>query len=181
MAAHSTSRKIQQVPVPRGSLVAQAFATTDYADAYSVRLPTGTATDVDSVVRTLFTAHPRWIDALMELRNNLVRRIGLKPPSPRKQAPESINLQPGNVAGPFHVFARNGDEILLGEDDRHLDFRLSVLIRRQQGVAWAVVTTVVRFNGLLGRAYFLPVRPFHQLIVPAMIRSMQRALPGTRS
>ena len=92
-----------------------------------------------------------------------------------------INLQPGNVAGIFHVLARNGDEILLGEDDRHLDFRLSVLVRRQAGVAWAVVTTVVRYNGLLGRAYFLPVRPFHKRIVPAMLRNMQRALLGART
>ncbi len=181
MAAHSTPRKIQQVPIPCGSLVERAFATTDYADAYTVRLPVGKATDVDTVTRTLFTARPRWIDALMDLRNNLVRLIGLKTPSPRKQTPESINLQPGNVAGPFHVFARNGDEILLGLDDRHLDFRLSVLVRRQAGVAWAVVTTVVHFNGWLGRAYFLPVRPFHQLIVPAMVRSMQRALTAART
>lgn len=181
MAAHTPTRRIRQVPIPRGSLVASAFATNDYADAYAIRLPQDSAADVDAVTRTLFTSSPRWIDRLMDLRNGLVRLIGLKTPPRGAQKPARINLQPGNVAGIFHVLARNSDEILLGEDDRHLDFRLSVLIHRQQGVAWAVVTTVVRFNGWLGRAYFLPVRPFHQLIVPAMIRSMQRALPSTRS
>ena len=184
MAAHTTPRTIRQVHIPHGSLIAQAFATPDYADAYAIRLPTESATDVDSVVRTLFTAHPRWIDALMALRNKLVRLIGQKTP-PRGAHEREIrkirNLQPGSVAGIFHVLARNDDEIVLGEDDRHLDFRLSVLVRRQAGVAWAVVTTVVRFNGRWGRAYFVPVRPFHQLIIPAMLRNMQRALRGART
>ena len=64
--------------------------------------------------------------------------------------------------------------ILLGEDDRHLDFRLSVLRQRGGTADWVVVSTVVRFNNWLGRAYFLPVRPLHQLIVPAILRSALR-------
>ena len=181
MAAHSTPRTIRQVHIPHGSLIAQAFATPDYADAYAIRLSPESATDVDALVRTLFSARPRWIDALMALRNRLVRLIGLKTPPRGAHEREIRNLQPGSVAGIFHVLARNDEEIVLGEDDRHLDFRLSVLVRRQAGVAWAVVTTVVRFNGRLGRAYFVPVRPFHQLIVPAMLRNMQRALRGART
>ncbi len=178
--ATDTVNKPRQVRIPAGSLVETAFATNDYADAYAIRLPTGTATDVDAVTRTLFLAGPHWVDRLLDLRNNIVRLIGLKTPPRGAQKPQTITLQSGSVAGLFHVLARNDDEILLGEDDRHLDFRLSVLIRRRQGVAWAIVSTVVRFNGLLGRAYFVPVRPFHQRIVPAMLRNMQRALSGAR-
>jgi hypothetical protein len=42
-----------------------------------------------------------------------------------------------------------------------------VLLRADRQV---VVSTIVRFHNWLGRAYFVPVRPFHRLIVPAMIR-----------
>ena len=34
-----------------------------------------------------------------------------------------------------------------------------------------MVSTIVRFNNWLGRLYFLPVRPIHRLIVPAMLRN----------
>ncbi|MBW4457320.1 MAG: DUF2867 domain-containing protein [Nostoc indistinguendum CM1-VF10] len=36
--------------------------------------------------------------------------------------------------------------------------------------SWVVVSTVVKFNNWLGRAYFVPVRPVHKIIVPAMMR-----------
>jgi hypothetical protein len=39
-----------------------------------------------------------------------------------------------------------------------------------------VVATLVRFHGVLGRAYFVPVRPAHRLIVPAMLRDGARRI-----
>lgn len=59
---------------------------------------------------------------------------------------------------------------MLGEDDQHLDYRVSVRLEREQGKCWVVVSTVVKFNNGLGRAYFVPVRPVHKIIVPAMMR-----------
>jgi hypothetical protein len=79
------------------------------------------------------------------------------------------------------VFDRRPDELLLGEDDRHLDFRVSVLLRDEGEAQWATVTTVVRFHNALGRAYFAVVRPFHQLIVPALMRRALRLAASSRS
>jgi hypothetical protein len=39
-------------------------------------------------------------------------------------------------------------------------------------------TLVARFNSWLGRAYFLPVRQFHKLIVPAMLRNAYQRYPN---
>jgi Protein of unknown function (DUF2867) len=86
------------------------------------------------------------------------------------------SLQPGESVGLFKVYQRSEDEILMGEDDRHLDFRVSVLLQVRHDERWAVITTVVRFNNWLGRVYFLPVRPLHRLIVPAMMRNAVRRL-----
>jgi hypothetical protein len=73
--------------------------------------------------------------------------------------------------GVFRVYERTDDEVLLGEDDRHLDFRVSMLLQREGLEApRVVVATVVRYNGRLGRLYFAVVRPFHRRIVPAMLR-----------
>ena len=87
----------------------------------------------------------------------------------------------GNRVGIFRVLGRRTDELLLGEDDRHLDFRVSVLLRDDGEAQWATVTTVVRFHNALGRAYFAVVRPFHQLIVPALIRRALRVAAAPRS
>ena len=86
--------------------------------------------------------------------------------------------QVGESLGIFRVFDRRVDELLLGEDDRHLDFRVSVLVRNDGSDDWAIVSTVVRFNSWLGRAYFLPVRQFHKLIVPAMLRNAYQRYPN---
>jgi len=169
---------IQKVALPRGTLIAGAFPRIDYADAYRVRLPAGSPRDIDSLTRALLGAAPGWVRALMALRDRLVGLIGLKTSKRGVRGLERAAFQPGESFGIFRVFARTADEIMLGEDDRHLDFRVSVLLQRERGADWAVVTTVVRFHGWFGRAYFLPVRPLHRLIVPAMLRSAVRGLAG---
>lgn len=169
---------IKKVRVPAKSLAMHAFSKVDYADAYAVPLPPGNEVDIDTLARAFFSAAPNWVDALMSLRDVLAGSIGLKMAAsatrPSKQEMKR-KLEPGMRAGVFKVYERTEREILMGEDDRHLDFRVSVLLHRQAGVRWLVVSTVVRFNGWLGRAYFLPVRPFHKLIVPAMVKGMVKA------
>jgi hypothetical protein len=61
----------------------------------------------------------------------------------------------------------------LGEDDKHLDFRMSVL--RSPGFSPTLggqltVSTVVHCHNRLGRAYILVIAPFHRLVVKASLR-----------
>ena len=55
----------------------------------------------------------------------------------------------------FRVYAVYVDEMILGEDDKHLDFRASVWLRSDHGesasVKEIVLTTVVHCHNLLGR------------------------------
>jgi hypothetical protein len=165
---------VELVDIPRGSLIANAFPHVDYADAYRVRLPASAPNDIDALTRAALSAVPRWIRALMALRDRIVGVVGLKT-SPRDTRDLAhTKLQPGARLGIFRVFARSADEILLGEDDRHLDFRVSILRQGDGAASWLIVSTIVRFNNWLGRVYFLPVRPLHRLIVPAMLRSALR-------
>jgi Protein of unknown function (DUF2867) len=164
--------RIRKVSVPEGSLAAQSFARVDYADAYRLRLPDDAPHDVESVTRAFCTARLGWVEALIWLRNRIVSVVHLKPEQPGQ--PQPLTLEPGTQAGIFRVYQRAANEILLGEDDRHLDFRVSVLVQQRPQGCYATISTVVHFNNWLGRAYFLPVRPFHRLIVPAMARTMFR-------
>jgi hypothetical protein len=122
---------------------------------------------------------PHWVTLLIRLRDRIAGIIGLKTAGRSARRDLGHNtLQVGDRLGIFKVFDRAGDELLLGEDDWHLDFRVSVLVGNDGSADWAIVSTVVRFNSWLGRAYFLPVRPFHKLIVPAMLRNAYQRYPN---
>jgi cysteine synthase len=55
---------------------------------------------------------------------------------------------------------------VLGFDDKHLDFRVSVTVA-PAGTAGTLVTvsTVVKTNNLPGRTYLAAIMPFHRIIV----------------
>ncbi|HNP86376.1 MAG: DUF2867 domain-containing protein [Chloroflexi bacterium SZAS-1] len=161
------SAVVQPVALPTGTLIEEAFVQPDYADAYRARLPAGAPTHIGVLVSAAFGSVPGWVQRLMTLRNWLVQPLGLKISLP---SPMVFDLRPGGQLGIFKVYARSDDEVLLGEDDHHLDFRVSLLRVPEQGSDWIVVSTVVRFNNWLGRLYFLPVQFFHRLIVVAMLR-----------
>jgi hypothetical protein len=168
---------VREVAVPTGSLAASAFPVTSFADAYVIELPAGDAHDVDALTWLLATSAPRWAEYLMWVRDRIVSLIGLHTTRPR--APSltcASHLQSGDMVGMFRVFARSDDEILLGADDRHLDFRASMLVQRDASRSSAVLTTVVHFNNSLGRAYFFVVRPFHRLIVTSLLRNLTHRL-----
>ena len=167
---------INKVDLPKGALVERCFPRIDYADAYQARLPAGLSVDVNSIARNIILSVPRWIRALMTLRNQIVSLIGLKTPNWDAIDSENIVFKPGLSVRGFRVFERTKDEVLLGEDDSHLDFRVSILRQAEGNGFQIVVSTVVRFNSWVGRAYFLPVKPMHKIIVRVMMREAIQAL-----
>ena len=73
---------------------------------------------------------------------------------------------------PYSISATTADEIVLGADDRHLNFRASVLLRRTDNRL--IATTVVRCHNLLGRLYLAAILPFQILVVTDALRRLRR-------
>jgi len=121
-----------------------------FADAYRVPAPQGL--DAIEATRLAFAHGPLWIRSLMGLRNRLGRLVGLKPAPP----------------GGFPVVRQSGDEVVLGFDDRHLDFRVVVAIAG----GFATLTTLVRWHNAWGRAYLAAIMPFHRAIAARMIEGV---------
>ena len=66
----------------------------------------------------------------------------------------------------FPVISNEPDEIVLGFDDRHLDFRIVVQTETIDSERTAVrMMTLVNRHNLLGRVYLAVIMPFHKLIV----------------
>lgn len=64
------------------------------------------------------------------------------------------------------MISQTPERVVLGFDDKHLDFRLVV----DSTGGEITGTTLIRTHNLLGRAYLAAVLPFHHLIVRAMLR-----------
>ena len=165
-------REIIAVPVPHESLLSGALPVVHYADAYCTTLPAALPVDLDALLATIFDPPP-WVAALMTLRNLVVRPLGLKTGG---DLAGSAACSQAAGRGLVRIFARGADEIVLGLDDRHLDFRVGILREGAADHTAVTVSTIVQFNSWLGRLYFVPVRPFHQRIVPAMIARARRQL-----
>lgn len=125
----------------------------------------------DELIAAFHTVAPGWVDALMLARDRLVGLCGLKTGGPRRALP-TPPFQVGQRLGVFRILHLAPDEAVLGEDDRHLDFRVSLLCTAGQ----LRVSTLVRPHNLFGWLYLASVLPFHHLISSVMIGRMARQL-----
>lgn len=162
---------VRACPVPAGSRIAQALPGADFADAYQFSDPAPEASVLQCYL-SLVARTPAWMNALMGLRNRAVALVGLK------NVGALGRLQPGKPASAYRVGDRVGifsllhlgdDEIILGDDDKHLRVRLSLVRRRSGGQALLVMSTVVHIHNRLGHAYMAVVGPVHQRIVPRLL------------
>ena len=159
------------VGLPSPSLVERALAPCHYFDAFSLDAASGTFGNVDALARAS-SKLPRWVSALMALRNRIVSVFGLKTePAEPTQSTDQSAIVAGSAVGIFLVLARSADEILMGLDDKHLDFRFSLVLQTRSDGERAIASTTVRFKNAWGRLYFAFVKPFHKLIIPAMLRT----------
>jgi len=164
--------RVTPVSLPPESRVTAMYATVNLADAYSMELPSGTSKDPEVLARFIFAEPPSWMLALMKIRDVVVAGFGLKTAKELK-AIDARNNE--NRVGIFKIYSKDKAELIVGEDDKHLDFRLSVLYSAQPlGTQRLILSTVVHCHNRLGRLYILIVAPFHRLLVQSSMRHAAR-------
>lgn len=165
---------VTAVSLPPESAVAQTYASMHLADAYSIELPAGASTNPELLARFIFAHQAPWISSLMAVRDALVAGFGLK------TAKHLASLETESGAGRlsiFKIYSTSPTEVVIGEDDKHLDFRLSVLCSGQsspRAKRHLILSTVVRCHNRLGRLYIFFIAPFHRLVVQSSLRSAAR-------
>jgi hypothetical protein len=139
-----------------------------FADAYCL-IVEAPALDAAAAAQRVFSRTPRWISALLALRNRLVALIGLKG---TEEAAAGKNASSGKMRriGFFPIVSQTADRIVMGFDDWHLDFRVVVDVLALGGDRQQVIaTTLVRTHNWVGRAYLALIMPFHRIIVRTML------------
>jgi len=170
----SPETNVMPVPLPHDTAIIHFYATTHLADAYAVELPPEATGDPELLARFIFSQRSAWGDALMRLRDTLVAGLGLK--TARHLASLSVQEQATRIAI-FRIYSITPTEIVLGENDTHLDFRVSVLCSAASpdSARRVTVSTVVHCHNLLGRVYIGIIAPFHRRLVQHSLRSAARA------
>lgn len=169
--------KIEKTNLPKNSIL-QKEKNLKFVDGYKACfIDQNNRIDIKTIGKLFFTTGSTWIDKLFALRNNVVKVFGLKTSDNLSKNEElaNFNCEQGEKIGLFTVFHKSDHELILGENDKHLNFRVSLFLEsyhlelRQKQLT---ITTLVQFNNLFGKFYFIPVKPFHKQIVPTLLKGI---------
>lgn len=170
---------IVKTNLPNHSILKNNETSYDYIDSYQGNFIDKNGAVTSTIIgKSFFMAGPKWVEKLFALRNNVVAMFGLKTSekiADRNALINSFKCEKGEQIGLFRVYDKTKNEVLLGEDDKHLNFRVSLFIEQlphDSTTKKLVISTTVKFHNWLGRLYFLPVRPFHTLIVPSILKGI---------
>jgi hypothetical protein len=165
-----------EVPAPSDSALAPLYAGADLLDAYAIRLPAGASDDPEVLARVAFERQAAWIRALTWVRDTVMVTVGVQSSRAIGAAAAARGQQ---VIAFFPVLSKSAREMVVGADDRHLDFRVSISVSRDaQGGRELVVMTVVHCHNRLGRTYLAVIAPFHRVILRANLQRTARILEG---
>lgn len=169
----------QASEVPSISALRDSLRTAYFFDCYAVELPLDSRTPIELYLNVV-SRTPQWIDFLMKVRNKIVARIGLKDLGPLSGISPSklaADYRIGDQAGIFKLIETNEREVILGETDKHLDVRISVVKQQHQDRTLVSVSTIVHVHNLLGRIYMFFVTPAHRIIAPATVSKLALKRP----
>ena len=162
--------RVRRTTPPPESVVAGWYENASLLDSYSIDLSSSKQYSMRVLATRTVGDPPAWINALVAVRDAVVTPFGVK------TSGEVRASRPDNERVDFFpVQWESNDEIVLGEDDRHLDFRLSLLRRNSPTGTQLIATTVVHSHNAFGLTYLNVIRPFHHLLVRAHLAHFARA------
>lgn len=155
-----------------GELVS-LYQGADLLDAFAIGLPPSAGDNLEMIARAAFERPAGWIRVLTQVRDTVMVGVGVKSSS-------AIGIEAaarGPVIGYFPVLSATPTELVVGVNDRHLDFRAAIRLRAADaGGRELVSTTVVHCHNTLGRVYLKIIAPFHRVIVQANLERAVREL-----
>jgi len=152
---------VEPAALPTDSRLVDLYPGADLADAFAVLLPADATRDIERLAKAVFAQPSPWFKALLGLRDAIVGNLGIK------TAKSMLQAGTANKIYFFPILNRSAHEIIVGENDIHLDFQASILLGKTlpDGRQQLIVTTVVHCHNRLGRTYLFVIRPFHGLVV----------------
>lgn len=145
----------------------QLLPQIDFADTFST---TNHVDDIETITRLVFETTPVWVEALFSIRNKIVQFFGLKTERP---ADYNENFKVGGYVYFFKIYSLSENEVILGADDKHLNFR-AVVSKTKDPRYNIKLSTLVQFNNKMGRVYMKIIKPFHRMVLMHMLKQAYR-------
>jgi hypothetical protein len=164
------SRAARRVPRAVQHELHDWLGSADHVDVKSVN----SDVPLRAFTARLLGYQPAWVTALYGVRSVFVRLLGMKQegiPRAPTYTSQTLPVTPGDLAGFFRVHRASDTAWSCAVDDTHLWAGLAVV---REGAQLHVVT-VVRYKNWAGPIYFNVIRPFHHLVVRAMIGAASKA------
>lgn len=162
------TNKVLLVPTPTAAIRASGLSRIDFTDAYSGQADR-TYLDAEQAARAVFADPPRMANCLMALRNGIVAPFGLK---------AGIDFRDRGLGkiDVFPIISNTGAEVVVGGNDKHLDFRIWISIQPGLKGSEVTISTLVKINNLLGRVYLFVIMPFHKLLSRSLLQRAVKSL-----
>lgn len=152
--------QVRRTTPPPESVVAGWYENASLLESYSIDLSLSKQYSMRVLATRTVGDSPAWFKVLNAVRDAMVTPFGVKT-SGEVRASRADNER----VDFFPVQWESNDEIVLGEDDRHLDFRLSLLRRDSLTGTQLIATTVVHSHNAFGLTYLNLISPFHHFVI----------------
>jgi hypothetical protein len=152
--------------------VAVLFQDADHVDVKSIE----SNVSLRQFVAGFFSYYPGWVEALYRVRWGFVRLLGMRQegiPARIEPLPEAV---PMSVGAPFSFFvvqaAAEDRYWVASASEAHLTAHLAIVAEPVDAQRTRFyVATIVYYHNWAGPLYFNVIRPFHHLVVAAMLRA----------
>jgi hypothetical protein len=137
--------------------------TAYFRDSYRAPLRR-TRSSITDIFLGIFAHHPMWMKIPLIVRNRIVLFFGLDAPP----ASEIIHFEikstyrVGDKIGVWPILFLAESEIVAGRDNKHLDFKLSVLRVTDGETSNVVASTICMVHNVFGKVYLFFIVPFHK-------------------
>jgi hypothetical protein len=147
----------------RSVLDRDLIANSHFHDSYRTPLTRPELGIVD-IFFAFFGHEPLWMKLTLVARNAVARLAGLEAPTVAEiMTPEvKTYYSVGEKIGPWPIFFLGDNEIVAGRNNKHMDFRVSVLKAVDGDAPSVVVSTVCTVHNLFGKIYLFFIVPFHR-------------------
>jgi Protein of unknown function (DUF2867) len=127
----TAGQQVRWVSAPSGSLIADWYPGAYLLDSCSVGVASTRGESMRELVQRVLATQPTWLGILLRLRDAIVWPFRIKTANQLRQTQPSADRMAF-----FRVLVEQADEIVLGADDRHLDFRLSLITSQMTASSW---------------------------------------------
>ena len=138
-------KRVTATNLPLHSVLLERVGQYDFMDCYCVASLLSPRQAAEIIAN-----FPLWARFLVNIRNVLTKPFGLSSDGPAAE----------DKVGFFPVEFSNDQELIAGFNDKHLDFRITVMSYQGQ----IYLATWVHPHNLAGKLYLNTILPFHKLI-----------------